>query len=239
MSWKEQITIDNIVKLIEALKPKFYNKLTWVVVITGISFITKPLWETIISEILKKEFKLNITNENDFLAGLSLVIVGLLYNLLTVYLHEYLTHKQNSLKDIRIIGADKKLFEDFLNQLPSSGSIEFLKNHSFENIFNLDELEQVRKIYHTWNGAEYEFLDDNIEALRKDLFNKIEKFIYESSMKTYPQKNGLQWAIPDAYRGDFTYPEHVRETINNLNTLADDVYKAHQGFVKECRQKLV
>lgn len=230
MNWREEPTA----RIVKLLKPEFYNKITWLMVISGLALMGTPLLERILNAILKTNFSLSIMDNNASQVGITLVVIGLIYNVVRAYLDQ----KQHTIKGAEFVGNDKNLFEEFLNQLPSSGSIEFLGCHSFENSFNFDELKQVRSIYHTWRGAEFEFFDVHIETLRKELFTKIGKFVDDSSMKTYPQRNGLQSAIPDMYQGDFTYPEYVQQTIKNLNHLADDVYKTYQIFVKECRKKL-
>lgn len=75
-------------KLIELLKPKFYNRITWLIVVCGLSLMSTPLWVTIANAILNKTFELSITDKSDTLWGFLLCCLGLVYHLLNTGLHE-------------------------------------------------------------------------------------------------------------------------------------------------------
>ncbi|MGY0603398.1 MAG: hypothetical protein ACW7DZ_15360, partial [Paraglaciecola chathamensis] len=68
---------DRLLKLIEMLRPKFYNKLTWLIVISGLGLMSKPLWLTLINLILETGSQFSITEESDTTWGFCLVLVGL------------------------------------------------------------------------------------------------------------------------------------------------------------------
>ena len=53
--------IDKFERLINLIKPKFYNKLTWFVVGAGLTVISKPMWLEILNVLLKKNYQLKIT----------------------------------------------------------------------------------------------------------------------------------------------------------------------------------
>jgi hypothetical protein len=231
-------TIDNIKEVIKFFRPEFYNKITWVLVIAGLGLIGTPLIEKIINAFLEKTFSLAITDTNDAIIGVVLVCLGLFYNLLALFL-QYFFNQQKANVSEHYCEIDRALFVKFLQCLPSNGSVEFVNNHSFGNSFNFDNFNQLFEFYHTWNNAEYEFINPNLENLKKALFDKIAEFVDFSSLYTYGQRSGLYLAIPDAYLADeMNLPQHVHETIQALNKLGREVYEMHQNLVREAKKEL-
>lgn len=75
------ITKNEIKKLIfKLLLPKFYNRITWVVVVTGISLIATPLYQQVLIELAEKFLNITLPNQNLVPWGMALVIVGLCYH---------------------------------------------------------------------------------------------------------------------------------------------------------------
>lgn len=65
-----------------ALRPRFYNGITWTLVVSGTLLMASPLWEQLIAAALERSFDLRITGGgNDTAWGFSLVVCGLLYQL--------------------------------------------------------------------------------------------------------------------------------------------------------------
>ncbi len=93
MKKEELMNIENIIKIIKFLKPKFYNKLTWVVVIFGISLMASPFWQQILSKILEEKFQITIGSQSDVIWGYALIFTGLVYNILTQYFLEFAEHE--------------------------------------------------------------------------------------------------------------------------------------------------
>ena len=74
--------LDFIYKLIKLLKPEFYNKITWAVVIAGLALLSTSLIDKIISAVFELSFQIKLTDGNDAVIGIALVIIGLGYHLL-------------------------------------------------------------------------------------------------------------------------------------------------------------
>lgn len=225
--------IDKFERVIHLIKPKFYNKLTWFIVGAGVVTISKPLWLDIANAILNKNYHINITNDNDTIIGFLLVITALVYNLITVYFDKFLISKQETLKQEKWLSKDKVLFKKFLEELPSNGSIEFLKTHSFQNGFYLENLRQIQNFTQNWDNAEHEFIDAKLETLRKQLLENIKTFLYINSMGSYSLGNGYFTTIPDAYRlDDFNVPKHVIDKMKEMDDLAEKVVELHQKLIR-------
>ena len=78
--------MEKIEKIIRLLKPKYYNRITYVIVICGTSLLTKPIWLDLLNAFLEtnnnnnKDFQISIIGNWDWLLGLVVIIIGLIYN---------------------------------------------------------------------------------------------------------------------------------------------------------------
>ncbi|MEK0157849.1 hypothetical protein WLQ65_01605 [Pseudoalteromonas piscicida] len=102
---------DRLLKLIELLRPKFYNKLTWLIVISGLGLMSKPLWLTLINLIFETGFQFSITEESDTAWGFCLVLVGLIYHLINTGLHEFVLSKKEKIYNLKRNEHDIKIFQ--------------------------------------------------------------------------------------------------------------------------------
>jgi hypothetical protein len=65
---------------------------------------------------------------------------------------------------------DGKLFNQFKEVLPSSGSIHFIDEQNMAGFsWPRKKLDDLSRFYHEWNDAEHEFLDNELEKLRMQL----------------------------------------------------------------------
>lgn len=96
---------DKLLQLIELLRPKFYNRLTWLIVVSGLTIMSTPFWERLLESILEQTLQIQITGESDVKWGFSLIVIGLLYHFVTTSLHEYVRSRGivNSVDNLRIL----------------------------------------------------------------------------------------------------------------------------------------
>ena len=128
-------TPEFILKIIKLLKPEFYNKLTWSVVIAGLALMGTPFWEEIISSVLNKEYNLNLAPGGNTPWGFSLVIAGLLYHLISNSLLQFVEYKNKEntesgrhKHDVNIFEQSKSILtEQHLNYFIDS----LLSDHSY------------------------------------------------------------------------------------------------------------
>lgn len=233
------MNIDKIIEIIKLFKPSFYNKITWTIVVAGITLLGTPLLERILNAILEKEYNITITDDKDSLIGVLLVVIALTYNLITSYFDRYLLEKQNNLKKKSFIEKDNILFDKFLKELPSNGSIEFLRTHSFQNSFYLEDLRQLLNFQEEWDNAEHEFIDKELEKLKKELLSSIKEFTHSNAMGSYSLGNGYFTTTPDKYRlDDWNIPKQVIDKMQEMDDLADKVCIIHQNLIRTAKSLL-
>ncbi len=226
-----------ILELIKLIKPNFHNKITWFLVVFGATLISTSVIEKIINAIFEKQFAISITENNDTMVGLWLIAIGLIYNILTNYFNKYLLHLQTIRKIDNNSSQDKSLYEKFLQKLPSEGSIKFINHHDFHNSFALENLRQLRNFADEWNNAEYEFMNSDLEDIRKELLEKVQHFVYYSGMKTFPLGGGIQTIMNNADE-ECNLTQSTQDNIVLLNNYGDDIFKIHQKLVRKGRDIL-
>ncbi|MBT7973079.1 MAG: hypothetical protein HN687_02875, partial [Candidatus Marinimicrobia bacterium] len=225
------------------LFPDFTNKLTWYVVTLGAGFILIPqpiklFFINWMIEIFNVNSGLKLTlpemeASTDYTTGIILVFMALAHNIGYKYFElkkEIFNHK--ALQDRRI--SDYKLLESFLVQFPSNcSSAILLKEHDFGNSFDRDGLQDIDAFYYQWNGAEYHFIDPEIDQKRQHLHEGCKKFLLKVAEYTVPVgASNFSSVIPDHLRADdWNLPEWVTTQIKELNELATSLFNEHQELI--------
>ncbi|NYA43251.1 hypothetical protein HZI31_08035 [Serratia fonticola] len=190
----------------------------------------------------------------DYIWGVVLVLTAITHNILYQWMKfnqekkqsehinamEMLAAESDERQAQQRMEADRVLFKKFLEVFPSNSlSAELLKSHDFENSYHKDSTKQIDKFVDEWDTAESKFLDEEIEQARVNLWVECHKFIYDLAMSSGPVMAGpLLRVIPDAYVGNWDYPEWVNEKLKNLNSASSRCYQLHQDFISLCRNKL-
>lgn len=124
-------------KLLELLRPKFYNRVTWAMVIAGLALMSSPLWQEVIKAIFDQKLHLPIAASNEMAWGYALCCTGLLYHLMSTGLHEVATAINSRGKKAQILEHDRQLFSNFDSQLSEThlrSIIDFLEiNHAIRH----------------------------------------------------------------------------------------------------------
>lgn len=233
------------------LFPDFTNKLTWFVAgIGGAVILTPTPLKFIIYNWLVDSANLNSGSRftlaelkpdaADYWVGVALIIGALLHNVA----NRYLIYKEQRSSLPRASGQsnqiDKELFKKFLEDFPSnSGSIDMLRQQDFSNSFNITRLANLEKFVDEWDTVEREFLNTDLERMRRELWEVCYTFNYKLSMGAYDLNGGPVFScIPDAYRGTGNWPKHVDEKIDELNGLSTTCFKLYEEFVRFGRKSL-
>jgi hypothetical protein len=137
--------------------------------------------------------------------------------------------------------GDYKLLEKFLIEFPSNcASAILLKEHNFGNSFDREKLKQLNDFYYQWNGAEYHFIDPEIDSKRKALYEGFKQFLIKVDEYTGPVgASNFSSVIPDHLRADdWNLPDQVRKHIKELNDIATNLFEQHQGFIAFAKARI-
>lgn len=144
--------------------------------------------------------------------------------------------RQSSPVEIHRFEADRKVLRDIMTALPGdSASLYHLKNHNFDWIFALEWFEDLQRFVYM-DGAEYEFLDKELEDDRKKLRRSSVKFLRNIATETCNARTNGWKEIPEEWEDE--QPERFRRVLNLLNNGAEQVYIEYQNLIRKGRQRL-
>lgn len=105
-------------RLIALIRPKFYNRLTWVVVGSGLLLMSSPWWSDLVNFFASRYFGVTLPPYESHLDwGLPLVALGLLYHLAVHYFSEFLSAKHAAETRSAHLEHDRKTFSDLVNAM--------------------------------------------------------------------------------------------------------------------------
>ena len=105
-------------RAIALIRPKFYNRLTWVVVLTGLLLMSSPWWTDLVSALGIRYLGVSLPPFESHLAwGLSLVALGMAYHIAVHYINELITAQREATTHASYREHDRKNFEGFVGLL--------------------------------------------------------------------------------------------------------------------------
>ncbi|WP_191603426.1 hypothetical protein [Marinomonas algicola] len=229
--------------------PDFSNKITWYVVTLGAGFILVP--EPI--KLFFLNWLIDIFNLNsgvplelpdleastDYTVGIVLIVLALAHNLG----HKYFSLEKDKFDHAvsqELKHSDLKLLEKFLLEFPSDcSSAILLKDHDFGNSFNRDYLKNIDDFTYRWNGAEYKFMNKDIDEKRAVFHSLCKSFLVKIAEYTSPVgASNFSSVVPDHLRGEWDFPDWVKSQITELNEMATEVYRTHQEFILYAKNEI-
>lgn len=128
---------------------------------------------------------------------------------------------------------DRDLFATFLDVLPSTRAIAFLKRYAGQPI-TPEVLRELGDFVDTWTNAEHEFHDRSLEKARKKLVVAIKEYLGYMALNTFTTPRGDQ-SVPGEW--EWEQPDRMRTVIDTLQTLGNKAVAAHQELVRLGRKQ--
>ncbi|MBL0189426.1 MAG: hypothetical protein IPP97_27235 [Candidatus Obscuribacter sp.] len=132
------------------------------------------------------------------------------------------------------IEADRKILNDLLELLPSTGAMEFLRTFDFGGSFRTSKLEQAHVFIESRGGPEHEFLNPALEANRQDFRKKLHAFLWTLAINTFTDYE-LQHVEKSLRHKDW---EKYRSIVDKLNNEATEAFDAYESLVRIARRTL-
>lgn len=121
-------------KVLAYLRPQFYNRITWAIVITGLTLMSTPLWLVVVELVIESQLHISMGDSNQVGWGFALCFVGLVYHLLNTSLHEVASAINSKGKIAKTIEHDRNIFfelDGILNESSLRSTLESLEvNHA-------------------------------------------------------------------------------------------------------------
>ena len=132
--------------------------------------------------------------------------------------------------------ADRKLFAEFLQALPSQTAIDFLKYlGGTMRAFPRDALHPFDRFFHEWRDAQHTFHDAALDKKRMAFFEAVKELLLFISNETFDVGDGLQ-GVPNEWRA--TDHKRYYRVIADLDRLGAKTLEAHQDFVRTAKLQL-
>ena len=133
------------------------------------------------------------------------------------------------------VNPDVALFQEFLKELPSEGSISFIKDFDFHGPFRVANLDRLYDFCYQWDRPEREFRDRRLDRKRKELLQAVEAFTRLIGQHTSPQTAHSNSLSPTLQRDD---PNEFARIGAEINSAADLMFERHADLVRTGRRKL-
>lgn len=152
-----------IIDLIKLIKPEFYNKITWTLVIAGIALLSSPVWQDITVAALNKYLHLDVILASDPKWGFGLIIAGLVYHLVTNSLLKFMQFIED--KDARDGQKthDIKIFRASERQLNEQRLFDFFSRLTAEHACWFEESNKADDLMHFLSGHENTYLTTEVK----------------------------------------------------------------------------
>jgi hypothetical protein len=137
--------------------------------------------------------------------------------------------------------ADVNTFEDLMKIVSSEGIIQFLRDHSFGNAYRRDFMDPLYEFMNLRGGPEHEFIDPELERMRRELRADIQTFLSLLHKNTFHQREIAGehpfYRIPDEW--ERTQGHRYLGAIKSMNSAADLVCGGYDNLVRTARAKLL
>lgn len=139
---------------------------------------------------------------------------------------------------VQVLGqGDRDLFARFLQELPSAGSIRFIDQHNMAGFsFPGRSLDELERFHVTWDDAEHEFVDGELEALRSKLHELIGKYLGIIAENVFPAHSPGYLTVPPGW--EERNPPKFFDVVSKLHESAAEVVAAHQDMVRIGRRRM-
>lgn len=133
--------------------------------------------------------------------------------------------------------ADSKTLAALIKLMTTNGCMDWLRGANFAGwSFDWKRIDAVEE-FASRRGPEYEFIDPDVERLRKVLYDASRQLMSLLATETFPVGNGNRQAIPEEWESE--QPERFRKAIEAIHGAADKVCGAYDELVRVARKKFL
>ena len=136
----------------------------------------------------------------------------------------------------KIRETDSKLYVSLKEALPSKGSISFIDEQNMAGFsWPRSKLDQLEHFYQEWGDAEHAFIDQDMEALRSNLYKLTGDYLGQIAVNTFPANNPERQTVPPEWEEKNS--KHFFEVVGKLHETAGEIVNTHQDLIRLGRQK--
>lgn len=240
-SW---LTRKNIEWAIGLIRPKFHNRVTWAVLLTGFALTLSPAWEPYLRSVLTYLLDIKVDPPESSLWGIALILAALVYSAAVTWLDQRRdTRAEDSARE-----HDKELAYRFRETLPENDAMHFLGVLGGGHAYYSSQIEPFYNAFSFLASAEAHFLDQEVCEHATSLQTAISKFLrfVDEQFDAFPyhQKGGdLRCAMQPHLNIDRGTPtaDQMREydrLTDELNGYINGLRGAYRNLVWSFHERL-
>lgn len=134
--------------------------------------------------------------------------------------------------------VDVQAYNKFKELLPPEGSISFIREFNFAGFaFEREKLNQLDAFTFYFTNPDFEFIDKDMETLRKEIYDKVVKFRGLLAVNTWPcGSNNKSSSVPPEW--EIEQPERFNVVVRELHSLTDEICDKYDRLVRLAKIKL-
>ena len=134
---------------------------------------------------------------------------------------------------------DQQLYDQLIALLPTAGIIEFLDQNNMAGFSFVDaRLDPLRTFYYEWNRADREFINTELDGIRKQLWAKSDEYLEIIATQTFSSgRSAERRSVPEEW--EFEQPERFDKVVRSLHTLAGEIVALHRSLIRKAREYFV
>lgn len=214
------MNIEKLIKYWKLIRPKYYNTLTRVLVVSGLTLLSKPLWLDFLNIFFEK-FELSLIGEKDWIIGLTIIILALIYNIIHRYID--LNHERKSKPAFQNVSKHSfKSFGELCQEIiPILNDNKYVFETTGPNS-DIGNVEPLRTDLTMWNKLKNEVIAPNnlaikrlIESNQNLIPNQYEKVF--KAMVLHIEAFDEHLRNPEFDYSNFQFPKEFSEIILNAS----------------------
>lgn len=133
--------------------------------------------------------------------------------------------------------ADRKTLSALIELMGTNGCMDWLRGANFAGwSFDWKRLDGIEE-FASRKSPEYEFIDPDVEKLRKILYDASRRLMTLLATETFPVGNGDRQGIPEDW--EVEQPERFKKAVEAIHAAADKVCSSYDKLVRTARKKLL
>lgn len=146
----------------ELLRPRFYNRITWLVVLGGLAIMSTPLWELLARALLKRALSLSLSGSNDAAWGFALCVLGLLYHMANTGFYEWVKANAGSERRQLEIEHDRALFNQADAIISQEDLESFIDRLDADHSFYMNDSARLDRLARFLSSTSNHFLTPSV-----------------------------------------------------------------------------
>jgi len=241
MHQKLSTVLDIAERVLRLIRPRFYNRLTWIVVGAGLLLTTTPWWGDLVNALAQKYLGVSLpaTTEHTIL-GVSLVAIGLIYHIAAHSIYELVASRREDAEIGARGGHDRKIFLQLQAVAPEQQLLGILEEISALHHYWSRYGTQISDAIDYLRAPSTQFMADDIASAAKDLALKLSRLRNFMSLNFFehmsPPNGDMRFCLfPDGNidisRG-IPSSEQSRRYDELSNELERYLNEAEEGYAK-------